>query len=57
MIYYPVGMHHQNAYKTNASLSVSDSLCESVLSIPMHTELTEEQQQFIAESIKEFYSK
>jgi dTDP-4-amino-4,6-dideoxygalactose transaminase len=29
-------------------------LCECVISLPMHSELTEEQQQFIVDSILEF---
>jgi len=33
---------------------VSDALAASVLSLPMHTELTEEQQHFIVDSIRNF---
>lgn len=55
MIYYPVGMHHQKAYKTNDVLPVSDKLCQSVLSLPMHTELSVGQQEYIAGAIKSFY--
>lgn len=56
MIYYPVGMHKQKAYKTDGDFTNSDALCQSVLSLPMHTELRKEQQDFIIEAIKEFYS-
>jgi UDP-2-acetamido-2-deoxy-ribo-hexuluronate aminotransferase len=55
MIYYPVGMHNQIAYKTSGDFSVSDNLCKNVLSLPMHTELLKSQQDCIAESIKEFF--
>ncbi len=55
MIYYPVGMHHQKAYQTDDELPVSDKLCQSVLSLPMHTELSADQQQYIAVVIKSFY--
>ncbi len=55
MIYYPVGMHNQNAYKAKGNFEVSDMLCNSVLSLPMHTELDESQQEYIAQTIKEFY--
>ena len=55
MIYYPVGMHNQKAYKMKGDFRVSDELCQTVLSLPMHTELNIEQQQFIASSLKEFY--
>lgn len=57
MIYYPVGMHNQNAYKTSGDFTVSDKLCKTVLSLPMHTELLKSQQEYIAESIKEFYKR
>ena len=55
MIYYPVGMHNQKAYKMEGNFQVSDKLCRTVLSLPMHTELKEEQQLYIIETIKEFY--
>lgn len=57
MVYYPIGMHNQKAYKTNGNFSNSDELCRSVLSLPMHTELDESQQLHITDSIKKFYSK
>lgn len=56
MIYYPIGMHNQKAYKTTGDFSVSDKLCKEVISLPMHTELTEDQQEYIAEAIKSFYN-
>lgn len=56
MIYYPVGMHNQQPYKTDGNFPVSDMLCKSVLSLPMHTELKEEQQAYIVAAIKEFYN-
>lgn len=59
MIYYPLPLHHQNAYKHFAaeSLSLPNSiyLCKSVLSLPMHSELKEEQQQYIIEAVKSFF--
>ena len=43
MIYYPVPLHKQDAFKTIArthtSLEISEQLSNEVLSIPMHTEL------------------
>lgn len=56
MIYYPIGMHNQQAYKTNDVFPISDKLCSEVLSLPMHTELDLEQQQFIATAVKSFYT-
>jgi UDP-2-acetamido-2-deoxy-ribo-hexuluronate aminotransferase len=59
MIYYPVPMHLQNAYKgygyKPGDMPVSEELCTSVLSIPMHTELTTEQQSYICDTIHSFF--
>lgn len=61
MIYYPVPVHLQKAYKneTNSSREypVTDKLCKSVLSLPMHTELTENQLEYITETIKSYINK
>jgi UDP-2-acetamido-2-deoxy-ribo-hexuluronate aminotransferase len=58
MIYYPVPLHNQKPYAHNgyidADFAVTNALCECVISLPMHSELTEEQQQFIVDSILEF---
>ncbi|HKL67597.1 MAG TPA: DegT/DnrJ/EryC1/StrS family aminotransferase [Bacteroidales bacterium] len=58
MVYYPVPMHKQKAY---AHLGIKDSdcplttsLCTSVLSLPMHTELVIEQLQYITDNICTF---
>lgn len=57
MVYYPVPMHKQEAFmaEVNASVAfpVSIDLAARVLSLPMHTELTREQQCFIVEKVKE----
>ena len=59
MIYYPVPLNEQEAFKSiglvKGSLSVTEELCKSVLSLPMHTELYEEQQEFIANQIKSYF--
>jgi dTDP-4-amino-4,6-dideoxygalactose transaminase len=60
MIYYPLSMDEQNAFKTITRtaepLTVAKTLSQSVLSLPMHTELTEEEQEFVIEKIKRFFS-
>ena len=57
MIYYPLPVQTQEAYKTvvkeSGDLTESVKLCKEVLSLPMHTELTESEQQYIVEKIKE----
>jgi dTDP-4-amino-4,6-dideoxygalactose transaminase len=59
MIYYPIPLNQQEAYCSigvvSGSLQNTDNLCKSVISLPMHTELTEEQQIFIIEKIKFFF--
>jgi len=59
MIYYPIPLNEQEAYKNvgyvAGSLRNTNFLCESVLSLPMHTELDFNQQYYITEKIKSFY--
>ena len=61
MVYYPFPLHFQKAYQSDrfpaGSLPVSEKLCEEVLSLPIHTEMTEDIQSFIVNSIKEFFNK
>ena len=58
MIYYPVPAHRQNMFSAFQSglqkLEVTDWLTERVISLPMHTELDEEQLKFISSSVMEF---
>lgn len=58
MIYYPVPLHMQKAYKndryTSGDFPVAEKLCECVMSLPMHTELTEDQLEYITQSVLEF---
>ena len=61
MIYYPVPLHLQAAYKgygyKEGNLPVTEKLSEEVLSLPMHSELTTEQIIKVADKIKEAFSK
>jgi UDP-2-acetamido-2-deoxy-ribo-hexuluronate aminotransferase len=58
MVYYPVAGHLQKAFEylgyKKGDFPVSEHLCETVLSLPMHTELDEEQLRYITDSIIEF---
>ncbi len=60
MIYYPIPLNQQKAYqglgRSVGELSVTQELCKQVISIPMHTELTDAQLDFISTSILEFFS-
>ena len=55
MIYYPIPAHLQPAYRhwgfQEGGFPVSELLCKEVLSLPMHTELSESQLQYICETI------
>ena len=59
MIYYPLPLSEQNAFKsiTRAAgqLDVSKELAGAVLSLPMHTELCEEEQKYIINAVKSFF--
>lgn len=56
MIYYPVPLHLQKAFVSagfrEGDFPVAEKLSRTVLSLPMHTELDEKQQEFIVESLK-----
>lgn len=58
MIYYPVPAHRQKVFEAfgggNFNLPVTDWLTERVISLPMHTELDEEQLQYIADHVLNF---
>jgi dTDP-4-amino-4,6-dideoxygalactose transaminase len=59
MIYYPIPLNKQEAFKgigeVYGTLIETERLCGSVLSLPIHTELTEEQQLFITDRVKSFF--
>jgi UDP-2-acetamido-2-deoxy-ribo-hexuluronate aminotransferase len=59
MVYYPVPMHLQKAYNDPrykaGDFPVTEALSESVISLPMHTELDEEQLNYITSHVKRFF--
>jgi dTDP-4-amino-4,6-dideoxygalactose transaminase len=61
MIYYPVPLHLQKAYQDprykKGDFPVAEKLMDCVLSLPMHTELDEEQLEYITSSVLEFINK
>lgn len=61
MIYYPVPMHLQKAYLDprykDGDFPVTEKLSKSVVSLPMHTELGEEQLKHITTSVLEFVNR
>lgn len=58
MIYYPVPLHMQKAFPDPrykpGDFPITEHLSERVVSLPMHTELDEEQLNFITQSVLEF---
>ncbi len=61
MIYYPVPLHLQKGYSKygykKGDFPVSEALTGSVLSLPMHTELSNEQLQYICNAVREYFKK
>ena len=59
-IYYPIPLHKQKAYADERynedDFVVTNQLVKEVISLPMHTELDDEQIQFITDAILEFLS-
>jgi dTDP-4-amino-4,6-dideoxygalactose transaminase len=59
MIYYPVPLHLQKAYKRagfeEGSFPVTEELSKTVLSLPIHTEMKEEELEYISGTIKNFF--
>lgn len=58
MIYYPVPMHMQKAYQDprykEGDFPVTEELSKRVISLPMHTELDDEQLEYITAAVLEF---
>lgn len=61
MIYYPVPMHMQKAYQNprykEGDFPVTENLSKRVISLAMHTELDEEQLEYITSAVLEFANK
>ena len=57
MIYYPVPLHLQKAYQKpeypRGSFKITEELSQTVISLPIHTEMNEEQLTYICNTIKE----
>ena len=57
-IYYPIPLHKQNAYKNedykDQDFKNTNTLCDEVISLPMHSELTDDQIDYISSKINKF---
>ncbi len=60
-IYYPIPLHSQKAYKDDryneADFPITNQLIEEVISLPMHTELDNDQIDFITKTVIDFVNK
>ncbi|MEQ8703242.1 MAG: DegT/DnrJ/EryC1/StrS family aminotransferase [Phaeodactylibacter sp.] len=61
MIYYPVPLYKQKAYMKAMdqqidALPVTETLCQSVISLPMHTELDPAALEYITNQVKAFFN-
>jgi len=54
MIYYPVPIHAQKAFQITGNFPVSEKLTETVLSLPIHTEITIDQLSYVCDKIETF---
>lgn len=59
MIYYPVPLYKQEAFKTyienGFSLPITEGLCQEVLSLPVHTEMDEPLLAYITKHVRHFF--
>jgi dTDP-4-amino-4,6-dideoxygalactose transaminase len=59
MVYYPVPLHSQKAYKQEEinenDFPVTMNLCKQVISLPIHTEMKEDQLNYIIYNVQKFY--
>jgi len=59
--YYPLPLHMQECYKDlnykPGSLPVSEKLAKLAISLPVFPELTDQEQEYVAGAIREFYSR
>jgi UDP-2-acetamido-2-deoxy-ribo-hexuluronate aminotransferase len=60
MIYYPVPLHLQKAYCRpgigEGSFPVTEKLSKVVISLPIHTEMSDDQVEFICDRIKHYFN-
>jgi dTDP-4-amino-4,6-dideoxygalactose transaminase len=59
MIYYPIPAHRQNMFSKfnlgHLQLPLTEALCEQVISLPIHTEMDEQQLDYIIQHVLSFF--
>jgi len=60
-VYYPKPLHIQECFSNlgykKGDLPIAEEVSQNVISIPIYSEITEEQQDYVIKNIKEFYTK
>ena len=60
-IHYPIPLHLQHAFMdmglTRGSFPISEKVADGIISLPMHPHLTNEEIDYISDTIKKFYKK
>nr|WP_198160815.1 DegT/DnrJ/EryC1/StrS family aminotransferase [Pedobacter panaciterrae] len=59
MVYYPIPVHLQQAYKIygyqEGDFPIAERLCKEVISLPIHTEMKDNVQNYIIENVVNFF--
>ena len=60
MIYYPLPLHLQNAFRRSeypeGSFPVTEKLSKIVISLPIHTEMSSDQIEFVCDRVKQYFN-
>ena len=56
MIYYPIPIHKQEPYKNGQTLENTEILSKEVISLPIHTELENSNQDYVIKNILGFFN-
>ena len=56
MIYYPIPIHRQKPYLSNQYLPNTDLLSEEVISLPIHSEIENSNQDYIIDTVNNFFT-
>ena len=59
-VYYPIPLHKQKAYSDErydeSNFKITNQISDEVFSLPMHTELSDDQIDYITDNIKKYFS-
>jgi dTDP-4-amino-4,6-dideoxygalactose transaminase len=59
MIYYPIPLYKQEAFKSFTDLNflpVTEQLCKEVISLPIHTEMSVEEVKYVSDAVLNFFN-